>query len=275
MVKCLLRNKELLSSRGVAVPGPKRYRKLLRDFIIAMQDAPPAPDAREILLDVILDEARADRVVLSTAHLFGVPHAILRDGIMYPRAPRRLSDLASVFAQDQIEVFMGIRNPATFLPACLEQSKQDTMAAFLKGADPRNIRWSETLRRMRQAAPEVAITVWCNEDAPLLWSQIVREMGSLEHGDHVIGGFDLLADIMTKEGMARFISYLKSKPNMSEIQLRRVVAAFMEKFAVEEALEEEVDVPEWNADLVEELTDIYDEDVLNLARIPGINLISP
>ncbi|MEM9212696.1 MAG: hypothetical protein AAGA63_14540 [Pseudomonadota bacterium] len=275
MVKCLLRNKELFASRGVVVPGPSRYRSLIRDAVLSLESGHASEAAREVLLDAILDDASADRVLLSIVHLFGVPRAVLRRGVLYPKAPERLSSLASLFAQDDLEVFMCIRNPATFLPACMKKSPRDSVTEFLKGANPLGIRWSETVAQMRAAAPEIPITIWCNEDAPLLWSQVVREIGGLEHGDYVTGGFDLLADIMSKEGMARFIAYLKSKPKMNEIQLRRVMVAFLEKFARAEAVEEEIDAPEWTPALVAQMTEVYDEDVMALARIPGVSLISP
>jgi hypothetical protein len=186
-----------------------------------------------------------------------------------------MSHLADVFHSDDVEVFMAIRNPATFLPNCYEKTSHDSIIDLLDGVDPRHVRWSDTLVRMREAAPEIPITVWCNEDAPLVWAQVIREMGGLAHGDYVIGSFDLLGEIMSKEGMARFVSYLKKKPHMNEIQMRRVMEAFLDKFAIEEAVEEQIDLPGWTAELVDELTDIYDEDVYTIGRIPGVQLILP
>ena len=119
------------------------------------------------------------------------------------------------------------------------------------------------------------ITVWCNEDTPLIWAQIIREMAALEHNQKIVGGFDLLSDIMTKVGMKRFREYLKKYPNMNEIQKRRVIAAFLDKFAIEEEIEEELDLPGWTEDLVNELSDIYDDDVFEIGRIQGVNLMAP
>ena len=275
LMKCLLRNKEHLSSRGVVVPGPGRYRKLLRQSLAAMSDAPPTNNAREILLDAILDGQHADRVVLSHAHLFGAPRAALRKGVLYPNAPERMEHLADIFYEDDVEVFMAIRNPATFLPACFENSPREALSDFLDGIDPRLMRWSETLIQMRAAAPEIPITVWCNEDAPLLWSQVIREMCGLDHGEYVVGSFDLVGEIMSKEGMERFVAYLKSKPHMNEIQIKRVIVAFLDKFAIEEAVEQEIDMPGWTEGFINELTELYDEDVHAISRIPGVSLITP
>ncbi|MEM1075319.1 MAG: hypothetical protein AAF665_01895 [Pseudomonadota bacterium] len=275
LIKCLLRNQDALAGKGVVVPGPSKYRKLLRKTLSVPNDAVFAADARDVLLDAILDNAGADRVILSNAHLFGVPRAAQRRGMLYPQAPERMARLAQIFRTDQLELFMAVRDPATFLPACFRKSPHDTLADFMRGIDPRQVRWSDTFARIREAAPEVPVTVWCNEDAPLLWSQIVRELGVMEHGDFVIGGFDLLSDIISDEGMRRFVDYIKSKSKMSEIQVRRVMMAFMEKFALEQAIEEEIDVPGWTGDMITELSELYDEDMATLARIPGVTLISP
>ena len=79
---------------------------------------------------------------------------------------------------------------------------------------------------------------------------------------------------MSKEGMQRFAAYLKSHPDMTEIQKRRVISAFLDKFALEE-IEEELDLAGWTEDLMDDMTDVYDEDMLEVQRIPGITLIAP
>jgi hypothetical protein len=119
------------------------------------------------------------------------------------------------------------------------------------------------------------ITVWCNEDTPLIWAQIVREMGGLDPTTAFEGEFSLLAEIMTASGMRRFESYLASHPGMTEIQKRRVIAAFLDKFVKEDAIEEELDTPGWTEQIVERLTEIYDEDIFEIQRVPGVNMITP
>ncbi|MEL6467767.1 MAG: hypothetical protein AAFQ58_22605 [Pseudomonadota bacterium] len=275
LVKCLLRNKEDFSRRGIAVPGPGKYRSLLKETLAALQEAPAAPEARDVLLDMILDDETADRMILSHMFLFGAPRACVRNGMIYESAPDRIALLASLFPHDDVELFLALRNPATFLPALFQNAPQDDMHSFLRGADPFSIRWSDTLSAIRAAAPEVTITAWCFEDMPMLWAQIIREMAGLEHGEKIVGGFDLLSDIMSNEGMQRFRAYLKSHPSMTEMQKRRVIAAFLDKFAIEDEIEEELDAPGWTEADIDALTDLYEEDMHALARIPGVSFIAP
>jgi len=275
LMKCLLRNKEDLAKRHVAVPGPGRYRRLLRETMNAIKDAPPAPGARDVLLDAILDQEVADRIVLSHSHFFGVPRAALQDGFLYPLAAERLTRLSRLFPNDEIEMYMAIQNPATFLPAVFDKAPVEEMITFLDGIDPREVAWSEMFSHLRTQVPDIPITVWCNEDAPLIWAQIIREMAGLPDGTKIIGGFDLLSEIMSREGMRRFRAYLKTHPVMSEAQKRRVMGAFLDKFAMEDALEEVVDLPGWTEALVDDLTERYDDDVQEIAEIPGLRMILP
>ncbi len=68
---------------------------------------------------------------------------------------------------------------------------------------------------------------------------------------------------------------IMTEPGMSEAQKRRVIAAFLDKFARDEAIEEELDIFGWTDDLIDELTEIYDDDLYEIQAIPGINLITP
>ncbi len=277
LIKCLLRNKEQFSRGGVAVPGPGRYKKLLKDSLIALRDTnpTPGPGARDVLLDAILDEEDASRMILSNAHFFGAPRSALREGLLYHNAPERIAHIRALFPQDDIHMFMAMRNPATLLPSIYNQSPRETLDDFLEGADPRYIRWSNTFRQIRAANPDVHLTVWCNEDTPLIWGAIIRAMAGLPEGQRITGAFDLLSDIITPEGMKRFRSYLKEHPNLTEAQKRRVMTVFLEKYAVEDELVEELDMPGWTDELIDELTEIYDADFDTVAQIEGLTLLAP
>ena len=275
LFKPLLRNKEEFAKRGVSIPGPSRYRPLLRDMLGALENAPAAEDAREILLDAILDDEHADQVILSHSHIFGAERACLRNGELYALAPERMQLLTPLFRHDQITLFMAIRNPALFLPTIYNAYPQTDMDSFLRGFNPLSIRWSDTLQSIREAAPRANLVVWCFEDMPLVWARIIREMAGLEHDEKILGGFDLLSQIMSPEGMKRFRAYLKKHPNMNELQKHRVISAFLDKFALQDVIEEELEAPGWTDDLVEELTAIYDDDVSICANIPGVQMILP
>jgi hypothetical protein len=69
---------------------------------------------------------------------------------------------------------------------------------------------------------------------------------------------------MSKGGMQRFAAYLKSHPEMTEIQKRRVMFALLNKFAFEKKIEEELTLAGWTKDLIDDVTDVYQEDMLDV-----------
>ena len=51
---------------------------------------------------------------------------------------------------------------------------------MLNGVDPGAFRWTDMVKRLREAHPDMPMTIWCNEDTPLIWAQVVREMAGLD-----------------------------------------------------------------------------------------------
>ena len=275
LIKSILRNAGVLSGRGTHVPGPNSYRGLLRDTLNAMTKAPPAPDAGDVLLEVILDGVKADRVVLSDANFFRTAGTAIQRGVLYPAAPERMAHMARLFPDATLEIFLGLRNPATLIPILHEKSIHPDAERFWDGHTPQDVRWLDTVSDIREAVPDVPMTIWCSEDLPLIWSEVVREICGMDPQEKIIGGFDLLSAIMSKEGMERLRSYLHNHAEMTEVQKRRVISAFLDKFALDEEIEQELDMEGWDDALVEEITELYDEDVVAIGRLPGVTVLSP
>jgi hypothetical protein len=275
LLKTLLKNADTFAAQGIKVPGPGKYRRLLRETIQNLAGAAPAEDTRNILLDAILDDEEASRLVMSNSGFICIPRRIFEQNRFYALAEQKVRALAALFPTDDLELFMGIRNPATFIPACFAPAKDYTFADYLRDVVVEDLRWSEVIATMRDAVPDAQITVWCNEDTPLIYAQLVREISGVDPLTQIIGGFDLLAAIMSTEGMTRLLSYLKSHPPQTEIQKRRIIAAFLDKYALEDQIEEEVDLPGWTAELMNRLTEIYEEDIETIEHMPGINFIGP
>jgi hypothetical protein len=275
LLRSLMRSADQLSQAGVALPGPGRYRKIIREAIQALNQNGPAPGTREVLLDAILDNPDSVRLVMSNSTFLCQPARVFEGGVFYGMAAMKLSALTALFPGDAIEVHLGLRNPATFIPAVWAQVRGRSFDAFMGGLDPRAVRWSEVIARMRAAAPEIALTIWCNEDTPLIWDELLHRLSGLAPDVPMPGAHDLLATIMAPEGMARFLGYLGTHPPQSATQLRRVIGAFLDKYALPDAIEEEVDIPGWDAALVEEMTAAYEADVAQIAARPDVTFVAP
>lgn len=277
LFKTLLRNRDGLRPEGIAIPGPGKYRRLISEMLNALGDLPPAPETRDVFLDSVLDAdtGHVDRLILSHENLFSVPKIAFQGGVVYRKAEQRLRTLRDVFAGDVFEVFIALRNPATFLPALLAATPHETIAHLMNGLDPAQLRWSDLIARITGALPGVPVTVWSDEDSPLIWGELVRDMVGVPPTHPIIGAYSRMADIMSQEGMTRFRAYIAEKPDLTEIQIRRVMVAFLDKYADAEKVEHELDLPGWDAALIADLTEQYEEDMFDIGRMPGVTLITP
>jgi hypothetical protein len=145
----------------------------------------------------------------------------------------------------------------------------------MNGIAPLDLRWSDLIARIRNILPRASLTVWCNEDTPLIWAQLIRELGGVDPLTKITGGFDLLSAIMSADGMKHFVTYLKANPPQTEQQKRRIIAAFLEKYALEDEVEDEIDIPGWTEETVDQLTANYDEDIDRIVSMEGVNFIGP
>jgi len=274
LLKSLLRNADRLGREGIAVPGPARYRPVLREAVMAEMRGQGTMTAREVLLDAMLDDAEARRMVLSNPAFLSLPPWAM-DGGFLPSAGPKAQAVGDIFADDQVELFLTIRNPATWLPAVFAQAKGRSFEEFTGGIDPLSLRWSELVGRLREATPELPLTVWCNEDAVLVWGEVLARLAGFGPTEPLEGRFDLMASVTADEGMERFCKYLSEHPGQTPAQERRVVGAFLDKYAIADRVEEEVDLPGWDATLVDAITDAYEEDAAAIARMPGVTMIVP
>ena len=146
---------------------------------------------------------------------------------------------------------------------------------MLGAADPAALRWSDLVAAIAAILPPGHLTVWCDEDTPLLWSEILRTVAGHDPATRLDGADDFPASLMSPEGGARFRRSLAAHPGRTQRQHRRIVAGFLAKFARPDLVEVELDLPGWTAAGIARLTALYDEDVARIAAIPGVRLLLP
>jgi hypothetical protein len=278
LLRSLLRDAGPLGAEGVAVPEPELYRKFMQGAVAGIAEASlggdPAPAVREQLVAQVLGGQEVRRLVLGNPAFLAWNRWVFARGVLYPRAAAKVASLDQLFPDDEIELCLALRNPATFIPAIWRMSDL-SWDELTRGLDPLAVRWSDVVARIAEAAPRARLRIWCNEDLTFVWGTLLRLLAGVEPGRPMAGEFDFLAGVIAHEGMQRFRAYLQSHPGQSEMQVRRVIGAFLDKYALSEAVEEEVDAPDWDAAVVTEITRAYDEDVARIAKMPGVDFIAP
>ncbi len=275
LVQSLVKNRVALANDGVIVPPPGRYRTVMRDTARALKGGPATEDVAEALLDAIVDDAHVDRLILSDPRFICINRLVVQGAQIWPMIERQASMLRNLFPDTEGEFFIGMRDPATLIPALFKSSRFTDFAEFSENMQPHAIAWSEMIRRLRIAHPDCNVTVWCNEDTPLIWGDILREMAGCNPNAEMDGTFDLIETIMEPAGFKRMQTYLTEHQPETELQRRRIMAAFLDRYAIDAEIEEELDVPGWTEDMVAEMSESYDADMTAVARIPGVTLMTP
>ena len=274
LVRTLHRNADLLAAEGIEVPAPERYRNLIRDTAIQLKGRVAPTETQAIVLDQIMDAEVADSLVLSWENFLAFPAWVVK-GQLYRTGGDRMRAIRNIFPEIESEFFLAIRNPATFLPDLLRKQRGRPWAEFIEGTDPMDLRWSDLILNLRDRNPDAPITLWCDEDTPLIWPEVLQAVSGHSDGLMLSGRDDLLATLMTEDGMRRMEAYLATHQPQTIGQRRRIVSAFLDKFANPESLESEVTLPGWTEDYVADLTETYDRDIAYIATLPGVTLITP
>lgn len=275
LIRCLWKNRATLGHQGIVVPGPARYRALLRDTAITLKGRPASRDTQALVLDQIMDEDRADRLILSWDNFLSYPQWVIRDRRLYPAAGERIRAFTQIFPEIEAEFHLSIRNMASYLPALFAKQRGKPYEEFIGTADPRSLSWSRMVEEIRTLNPDAPLTIWCDEDTPLIGPEVLQTVSG-HAPDTVLAETDeLLASLMPPDGLTRLDAYLAANPPASAMQRRRIVSAFLDKFAIPDQIETEIELPGWDEALIEDLNDSYRRDIARIRSMEGVTFLAP
>lgn len=272
LVRCLLKNRAVLADQGIIVPSPTRYRKLMRDTAVQLRGGMATVENQALILDQIKEEADADRLILSWDNFLSFPAWVIR-GSLYAAAGERIRAFTRIFPDIETEFHLAIRNPATFVPALQAKVVAKGHSDVLNGADPTQLRWSTAVNDILNRNPGVPLTVWCDEETPLIWPEVLQAVSGHAQETDLIDTDEVLAMIMSEIGMARMRTYCAEHPPETVDQRRRIATAFLERFARPDRVEMEIDMPGWSHDVVDEISYRYLEDVEIIRQMPDVRVI--
>lgn len=275
LVRCLLKNRGILAETGVAVPAPGRYRQILRDTLVALKGAPASRETQEIILEAVVDQEDVKRLIFSHEFFLGIPQRVVSDQGLYASAGRRVAALSNLFPDEPCEFHIAMRNPATLIPALVARPDGGGYSGIVGDNDPEFQRWAPVIAQITAAVPEARVVVWCNEDSPMIWPEIIRRMTRVPDDTGLEGEDDLLAAIMQPDGFRRMQQYLTSHPPKGIPQRRRMVGAFLARFGLPEEMDVDIALPNWTDDMVAEMTRAYDADLSEIFAMDRVDVILP
>lgn len=273
LITCLYKNRVTLAAQNIIVPAPARYRTLMRDTAMSLKGRPATRDTQALVLDQIMDEVSADRLILGWENFLSYPQWAIKDRL-YPAAADRIRAFTQIFPEIEAEFHISIRNLASFLPTLFQKQRGKSYGDFMGSTDPRLLSWSRLIDDIHRMNPDVPLTIWCDEDTPLIWPEVLQTVAGHDPTTKLQGEDDLLQRIMSADGLARLRGYLEHNPPPNVTQRRRIVSAFLDKFALPEQIDLEFELPGWTQDLIDELSDAYEDDIERIRAMPGVTMLS-
>lgn len=272
VIRNLLRNRDELWKQGVEIPSPRRYRGLFGEAVTALKGGPAPVDMQEMLLDAVMDSDDAARVVLSQEGFIGLPKRAITPNGLYANTHHRMTGLSNLFPDSSVEFFFSILHPARHVQKLVAMHKDD-YAAVMEGIDPRQLRWAPMFRRILAVLPNRRIVTWSDEDLPFIWPEVMREIAGVDATMPLQGDDLVLADLLPPKALAALNARIEARPGLG-IGARRQMVEEALNAADMMAMEAEIPLPGWSQALIDELSEIYAEDLAEIAGLRGVELIS-
>ncbi|MDX8347791.1 hypothetical protein SLH49_07310 [Cognatiyoonia sp. IB215446] len=275
LLKSILKNADTLLQQGISVPGPSRYRRLLRETIQNLGADRPAPDTRDILIDAIVEDDSVSRIVLSNDNFICIPKRIFDHGMVYPQAEHKVRGLHRLFPDDEIALFLSIRNPVTFLQETFQRAQAADLETYLGFQQPSDLNWSDVIARIKSGAPDSPLTVWCHEDSPLLWEDLIRAQSGVALDTQMLGGLDQIGDLLSPDGQAKLREALNNTATTETLTRQEIIANIWEQHGLDDAVDYEIELPGFTPSVITALTEQYERDLEKIDAMEGVELLLP
>lgn len=274
MIRTLTENRDWMLSNGIEVVPPGRYKGVLDESLISLKGGDAPPEMEEVIYDALLESDHVRRMVISQASLIGAVTRCIGAKGLFPHAGAKMRAVAGLFPSAEVEVSLAIRNPALQVPYLIgrnDQPYEKTMA----GSDPAALRWGPAMLSIVEAMQGRRVIVWCYEDTPLVWPEAVRRIAQIPADVPLKSGLAVIGDLLPPEGMTELREALALPGNRTVEARRTLFADVLARHVKTETIAETVDLPGWTQDLVDRMTDAYEEDVAMIAALPGVEFLAP
>ncbi|WP_424976109.1 hypothetical protein [Dinoroseobacter sp. S124A] len=274
LLTSLRANAPMLERNGVIVPPGDVYRPILRETVRRLQGAHSDRDAEEAVLEAIVDGKDGHRLIMASENFICTQQKIFDEGSFYGKMGQKAVWLRNVFPHHPVSFHIGLRSPSSFLPAIFARRQNISFEDFLAEIDLETVSWHDVIERLRFAVPDAEITVWCNEDTPLIWPEVMTSITNLTDNSALHKRHARLREVMTQDGFEQFIAYLDSHPKITVAQRRWAAVNFLDRFAKAEEMDESYDLPDWSQGRIDDLDAAYEKDLERIATLPDVQVLA-
>ncbi|MDO5630727.1 MAG: hypothetical protein Q4G22_02700 [Paracoccus sp. (in: a-proteobacteria)] len=271
MLKTLLNNRGRLLRDRTEVVTPNRHRGVFEEALAALNGGPATPEMEQIMQDAVLDSDDPLRVICTSPGFLGVPSRAIGPEGLYPQAGARIAALTNLFPSAGAEFFVAIRNPVTLIADVLDLHGGD-YASLMGGVDPLSLSWLTAVQRMAAGAQGRRLVVWCHEDAPIIWPDVVRLVGGLPPSEPLPGGLLYMHEMLGDQGLRELRGALAGR-ELPVSQRRDLYAEHLQRNALPHMVEQDIALPGWTQETVDQITARYYQDIPQIAALPGVEFI--
>ncbi len=273
--KCLRKNRSELVDAGIIVRRTSDYLNLMRGAANALATGTDTPDFMAQLTAAMKAPADARRLFFSAPGLLTTLSQVTDGTTLYPGTMARVAAYRHLLAGAETEIFVAIRNPASFIPALLRELADFERAEILENLRPEEMRWSLFIDEIRQGWPEASLTIWCDEDTPFVWHRLLRLVSGYEPETDFKNSFNWFDSVMIKGGAEKLAKYLEVNPPVDEAHRQQVISAFLDKYCDPAKLEVDVSIAGWDETQTDVISELYEDDVDLIRNMEGVRFISP
>ncbi|MFV0302804.1 MAG: hypothetical protein ACK5IP_18370 [Paracoccus sp. (in: a-proteobacteria)] len=275
MVKSLLMNRDWLHENDTEVLTPNRLRGVLDEALAALQGGSATPGMEQIMLDAILESDHPERVICSIPGFIGVMSKVIAPEGLYPGAPARMAAMANLFPSSETEFFLALKNPVTLLQSLFMMTPGRNYEQLVQGVDPAGLRWAPTVQRMVQSLQGRRLVIWRHEDSPLVWPEIIRLIAQMPADAPLKDGLNFVHELLSEAGRDSLAEAMAERDQLSIAARRDLCIQHLARYGLVGRVEEEVTMPGWTQEMVDEMTRQYHADMAEIAVLPGVEYVMP
>lgn len=213
----LYRNREMLAGEEIRVYGPGYLRMKGRDlaamFGLSWSESPPPRRNADAQLRFLAKGRK--RLVFTEENFAGnlVDNKGLANLPLYPFGPERVEELVAKWAPVETQLYVAIRNPASFLASAYSQSlfggADASPRMFRANNEWRMIDWADYITRLRAVTGVSDLYVWRQEDYALSHRLILRRLLRWKVGGRVETVPDLINQRMSTAAVLQTLAWIK------------------------------------------------------------------
>ena len=275
LLRTLQENSDELLRHETEIVPPDRHSEFLDQTLMQLQGGTATDEIEALLLDSLLVTEEPQRAIFSSTSFLGAVGRIIGQPGFYWQLGTRAASLVNLFPNQDVEIFAAIRNPATLLSDMLPHFWGGDYEKFMQGHHPEALRWREPARQLVQAVQGRRVVLWCHEDAPLIWPEVIRLISDVDPDTPMKATMLYMKELLDAQAFEKLRETLGTQDRLSVAGRREICARFLQDHAGDDALAQEIDMPGWTQELIDRMTENYYQDVAEIAAMPGVEFIIP